>query len=199
MRAVCQCVVVQPGPVLSRTWPVLFCRRLCTVTQGLVGPLQRVCCAAPSILCVRCCTARWVWCGVVWCGVVWCDVVWCGVVWRGVAWCGVVWCGVVWCGVKWCGVVWCGVSEGWHECAVHCKCNCQMKAALHPAPACLLTSIASSKLAAIKHPNCAKPGVSWPCDHHIPCYPQRAILHKCHTLMGGGSQGRACTDQLPTN
>ena len=59
MRAVCQCVVVRPGPARSRRWPALFCRRLCTVTQGLVGPLHRVCCAAPSSLCVRCRTA---WC-----------------------------------------------------------------------------------------------------------------------------------------
>ena len=45
--------------MLSRTWLVLFCRRLCLVTQGLAGPLHRVCCAAPSVLWVRCRTA---WC-----------------------------------------------------------------------------------------------------------------------------------------
>ena len=43
--------------MLCRTWPVLFRRRLCTVTQGLRGPLHRVCCAAPAVLCVRCRTA----------------------------------------------------------------------------------------------------------------------------------------------
>ena len=30
----------------SSTWPVLLCRRLCTVTQGLLGSLHFVCCAA---------------------------------------------------------------------------------------------------------------------------------------------------------
>ena len=30
--AVCLSARVQPGPVLNRTWPLLFCRRLCTVT-----------------------------------------------------------------------------------------------------------------------------------------------------------------------
>ena len=33
----------------SRTWPVLLCRRLCTVTQGLVGPLHRVRCTICSL------------------------------------------------------------------------------------------------------------------------------------------------------
>ena len=45
--------------MLCRNWPVLFCLRLCTVTQGPVGPLHRVCCAAPSVLCVR---RRTAWC-----------------------------------------------------------------------------------------------------------------------------------------
>ena len=60
------CVVVQPGPVHCRTWPVLLCRRLCMVTKALVGPLHRVCCAAPSILCGRCRTA---WCRALHCTV----------------------------------------------------------------------------------------------------------------------------------
>ena len=64
-RAVClsaRCVLVCcciAGPVHSCTWPVLLCRRLCPVTQGLVGPLHRVCRAALSVLSVWCCTA---WC-----------------------------------------------------------------------------------------------------------------------------------------
>ena len=44
-------------PVLRRTWPVPFCRRLCTITQCLVGPLHHVCHAASSVLCLRCRTA----------------------------------------------------------------------------------------------------------------------------------------------
>ena len=57
---VCCCTAVtKAGLVHSRTWLVLLCRRLCTVTQGLVGPLHRVCRVAPSVLCVRCRTA---WC-----------------------------------------------------------------------------------------------------------------------------------------
>ena len=43
----------------SCTWPVLLCRRLCTVTQGLVGPLHRVCYAAPSVICAQ---RRTAWC-----------------------------------------------------------------------------------------------------------------------------------------
>ena len=64
-RAVClsaRCVLVcccTARPVHSRTWPVLLCRHLCTVTQGLVGPPHHVCCAAPSVLCVQC---RAAWC-----------------------------------------------------------------------------------------------------------------------------------------
>ena len=53
---VCCCTA---GPVHCRAWPVLLCRRLCTVTQGLVGPQHRVRRAAPSVLCVQCRTA---WC-----------------------------------------------------------------------------------------------------------------------------------------
>ena len=40
---VCCCIA---GPVHSRTWPTLPCRRLCAVTQGLIGPLQPTCHAA---------------------------------------------------------------------------------------------------------------------------------------------------------
>ena len=47
------------GPVHNRTWPALLCRRVYTVTEGLVGPLHRVRRAAPSVFCVRCRTA---WC-----------------------------------------------------------------------------------------------------------------------------------------
>ena len=43
---VAKCVVVQLGPVHSCTGPVLLCRRPCTVTQGLLGSLHCVCCAA---------------------------------------------------------------------------------------------------------------------------------------------------------
>ena len=53
---VCCCMA---GPVHTRTWPALLCRRLCAVTQGLIGPLHRACRAAPSVLSVWCRTA---WC-----------------------------------------------------------------------------------------------------------------------------------------
>ena len=53
---VCWCIA---GPVYTRTWPALLCRRLCAVTKGLIGPLHRACRAAPSLLSVWCCTA---WC-----------------------------------------------------------------------------------------------------------------------------------------
>ena len=47
----------------SRTWPVLLCRRLCTVTQGPVGPLhhQYFVCGAALLGAVHC-TAPWVPC-----------------------------------------------------------------------------------------------------------------------------------------
>ena len=45
--------------MVCRAWPVLFYRGLCTVTQGPISTLQRVCCAAPLVLCVSCRTA---WC-----------------------------------------------------------------------------------------------------------------------------------------
>ena len=46
--------------------PVLLCRRLCTVTQGLLGPVHRVCRAAPSVLSV--------WCRTAWCCALHCTV-----------------------------------------------------------------------------------------------------------------------------
>ena len=64
-RAVClsaHCVPVcccAARPLHNHTWPVLLCRRLCRVTHGVIGPLHRVRCAAPSVLCVWCRTA---WC-----------------------------------------------------------------------------------------------------------------------------------------
>ena len=51
---VCFCIA---GPLHTRTWPVLLCRRLWAVKQGLVGPLHRAGRAAPSVLSVRCRTA----------------------------------------------------------------------------------------------------------------------------------------------
>ena len=71
-RAVClsaRCVLgccCTAGPVHSRTWPVLLCRRLCTVTQGVCAAPHHqyfVCGAAllgavhRTALCVPCCTA----------------------------------------------------------------------------------------------------------------------------------------------
>ena len=60
---VCCCIA---GPVHTRTWPALLCRRLCAVTQGLIGPLHRACRAAPSVLSV--------WCRTAWCCALHCTV-----------------------------------------------------------------------------------------------------------------------------
>ena len=54
------------GPVHSRTWPTLPCRRLRAVTHGLVGPLHPACRAAPSVLIV--------WCRTAWCCALHCTV-----------------------------------------------------------------------------------------------------------------------------
>ena len=50
----------------SRTWPTLPCRRLCAVSQGLIGPLHPACRAAPSVLSV--------WCRTAWCCALHCTV-----------------------------------------------------------------------------------------------------------------------------
>ena len=54
------------GPVHSRTRPALLCRRLCAVTQGLIGPLHPACRAAPSVPSV--------WCRTAWCCALHCTV-----------------------------------------------------------------------------------------------------------------------------
>ena len=54
------------GPVHSRTWPTLPCRRLRAVTQGLICPLHPACRAAPPVPSV--------WCRTAWCSAPHCTV-----------------------------------------------------------------------------------------------------------------------------
>ena len=64
-----RCVEVccgEAGPVHSRTWPTLPCRRLRAVTQGLICPLHPACRAAPPVPSV--------WCRTAWCSAPHCTV-----------------------------------------------------------------------------------------------------------------------------
>ena len=54
------------GPVHSRTWPTLPCRRLRAVTHGLICPLHPACRAAPPV--------PYVWCRTAWCSAPHCTV-----------------------------------------------------------------------------------------------------------------------------